>query len=60
MELRNLHIPVGLVYSDFSSKILYKITVACIAQTIWWLHYTLDNGGIWVSVQPGAGAKSVF
>jgi hypothetical protein len=35
LELRNLHISVGLVYTDFPIRILYKITVACIALTIW-------------------------
>jgi len=35
LDLRNLHISVGLVYTDFPIRILSKITVACIAQTIW-------------------------
>jgi len=35
LELRNLHISVSLAYTDFPIRILYKITVVCIAQTIW-------------------------
>jgi hypothetical protein len=47
LELRNLHISVGLVYTDLTITVLYKITVACIVQTIWWLCYELDKAGIW-------------
>lgn len=60
LELWNLHISVGLVYTDFPIRILYKITVAYIGQTIRWLRYELDKGGIWVCVQPGSGGKPVF